>query len=68
MARLVDHTYVTEDEGWDVGRAMVNQLQNAVDRLGELDAYNNQYVLHFSIDQIDDPIKEVEYGGDQNDE
>ncbi len=68
MARLVDHTYVTEDEGYNVGWAMVAQLQNAIDHLGKLDSYNNQYVLHFSIDKIDAPIKETEYEGDENDE
>ena len=53
MARLLDKTTLTEDEGFRVPSEIGDWVERWMETLN-IDSYNKQYVISLTVDEVDD--------------
>lgn len=52
--RILDKTFLTEDEGYDPAGKIAEQVENALRNLRpKLDPYNEQYIVRVTVDKVD---------------
>lgn len=52
--RILDKTFLSEDEGYDLAGAIGEEVEKALWNLRpKLDSYNEQYVVRVTVDKVD---------------
>lgn len=57
MPRLLEKTWLTEDEAYDPACDVRDMVEQALADL-KLDSYNFRYVVHLTVDTVDEPKTE----------